>query len=99
MWFGLGATMMLRTSGRAALFDLMLCGYQVNSSALFDLYLLVARALRSFAASLSILWKRTEWRGRGAKIAARLAGNTPAQVVMKIPRPLIDDSRAQACYP
>jgi hypothetical protein len=35
LWLGLGATMMLPTSGRAALFDLMLCGYQVNSSALF----------------------------------------------------------------
>jgi hypothetical protein len=44
MWFGLGATMMLRTSGRATLFDLMLCGYQVNSSALFARLFVCSRA-------------------------------------------------------
>jgi hypothetical protein len=32
VWLGLGATMMLGTFGRAALFDRALCEYQVKSN-------------------------------------------------------------------
>jgi hypothetical protein len=65
---------MLRTSGRAALFDLMLCRYQ----ALFDLYLLVRARRRPLcgAGEFSLDLGQT-WGWQGQKHPLRSRGVVP----------------------
>ena len=93
-WLGLGATMMLPTSGRAALFDLTLCGYQANSAALFALYLLV-RASRRPPCELEHALGKLPRRGGGrAKNSASLAPGCPCASFVKNLRPILF---AKAC--